>query len=156
MKREADACIARVEAQTESRVRHLQGELAQAQQLTDQAKAETRIAHDCIARAETEANERLSCAWAEIEDRVIRLKADLAQAELRADRAEQWLVLIRREIEANLMPLFASMHERVTGSELSRAVPPASEARDNARASSTPSVASNVAVEKDSDFKSSP
>jgi hypothetical protein len=44
----------------------LQGELAQAQQLTDQAKAETRIAHDRIARAETEANERLSRAWAEI------------------------------------------------------------------------------------------
>ena len=39
------------------------------------------------------------------------------------------------------------MHERVTGSEISRAVPPASEARDNARASSTPSVASDVAVE---------
>jgi hypothetical protein len=107
MKREADARIARVEAEAESRVRHLQGELAQAQQLTDQAKAETRIAHDRIARAETEANERLSRAWAEIEDRVIRLKADLAQTELRADRAEQWLVLIRREIEDNLMPSLA-------------------------------------------------
>jgi hypothetical protein len=88
-----------VEAEAESRVRHLQGELAQAQQLTDRAKAEARIAHDGIARAEIEANERFSRAWVEIEDRVIRLKADLAQAELRADRAEQWLVLIRREIE---------------------------------------------------------
>jgi hypothetical protein len=39
-----------------------------------------------------------------IEDRFIRLKADLAQAELRAERAEQLLVLIRREIEDNLMP----------------------------------------------------
>jgi chromosome segregation ATPase len=106
MKREADARIARV-AEAESRIRHLQGELAQAQQLTDQAKAETRIAHNRIARAETEANERLSRAWAEIEDRVIRLKADLAQTELRADRAEQWLVLIRREIEDNLMPSLA-------------------------------------------------
>ena len=98
-KREADTRIARVEAEAESRVRHLQGELAQAQQLTDRAKAEARIAHDGIARAEIEANERFSRAWVEIEDRVIRLKADLAQAELRADRAEQWLVLIRREIE---------------------------------------------------------
>ena len=70
----------------------------------DQAKAETRIEHDRIARVETEANERLSRAWAEIEDRFIRLKADLAQAELRAERAEQLLVLIRREIEDNLMP----------------------------------------------------
>jgi hypothetical protein len=57
------------------------------------AKAETRIAHDRIAHVETEANERLSRAWAEIEDRFIRLKADLAQAELRAERAEQLLVL---------------------------------------------------------------
>jgi hypothetical protein len=103
-KREAAARIARGEAEAESRVRHLQGELAQAQQLTDQAKAETRIAHDRIAHVETEANERLSRAWAEIEDRFIRLKADLAQAELRAERAEQLLVLIRREIEDNLMP----------------------------------------------------
>jgi hypothetical protein len=46
-----------------------------------------------IAHVETEANERLSRAWAEIEDRFIRLKADLAQAELRAERAEQLLVL---------------------------------------------------------------
>ena len=41
---------------------------------------EARIAHDGIARAETKANERLSRAWAEVEDRVIRLKTDLAQA----------------------------------------------------------------------------
>jgi predicted phage-related endonuclease len=71
------------------------------------AKAETRIAHDRIAHVETEANERLSRAWAEIEDRFIRLKADLAQAEGRAERAEQLLVLIRREIENNLMPPLA-------------------------------------------------
>ena len=106
-KREAAARVARGEAEAESRVRHLQGELAQAQQLTDQAKAETRIAHERIARVETEANERLSRAWAEIEDRFIRLKADLAQAEGRAERAEQLLVLIRREIENNLMPPLA-------------------------------------------------
>jgi hypothetical protein len=116
----------------------LEGELAQAKKLTDQAKADARIAHDRIVHAETEANERLSRVWAEIEDWVIRLKADLAQAELRADRAEQWLALIRREIEDNLMPSFAAMHERVTGSELRRAVPPASEARDNAPAATTP------------------
>ena len=30
----------------------------------------------------------------------------LAQTELRAERAEQWLVLIRREIEDNLMDVF--------------------------------------------------
>jgi hypothetical protein len=87
-RRDAEARIARMEADTESRVLQLQDELAQAKQLTDQARAEARIAHDRIARAQIEANERLSRAWAEIEYRVMRLKADLAQAELRADRAE--------------------------------------------------------------------
>jgi hypothetical protein len=113
-KREADARIAQVEAEAESRVRHLQGKLAQAKQLTDQAKADARIAHDRIARAEIEATDRLSRAWAEIEDRLISLKADLAQGELRADRAEKWLVLIRQEIEERLMPLFVAMHDRLT------------------------------------------
>ena len=87
-RRDAEARIARMEADAESRVLQLQDELAQAKQLTDQARAEARIAHDRIARAQIEANERLSRAWAEIEYRVMRLKADLAQAELRADRAE--------------------------------------------------------------------
>jgi hypothetical protein len=110
-KREVDERIARVEAEAESRVRHLQAELAQAQQLTDRANADAQLAQERIARAETEANERLRRAWAEIEDRFIRLKADLAQAELRADHAEQWLVVIRREIEDHLMPSFAAMHD---------------------------------------------
>ena len=145
--READARIARVEGEAESRILQLQGELAQARQLSDRAKAEARIAHDRIACAETETNERVSRLWAEMEERVIRLKADLAHAELRAERAEQWLALIHRDIEENLVPSIAAMHEGVTGSELSRAAPPASEARDNARASSSPSVASDVAVE---------
>jgi hypothetical protein len=43
--------------------------------------------------------------------------------------AARLLVAIRREIEDNFIPSFAAMHEEVTGSELSRAVPPASEAR---------------------------
>jgi predicted nucleic acid-binding Zn-ribbon protein len=145
-RREADARIVLVDAEAESRVRHLQGELAQAQQLADRAKGEAQIAHDRIVRAETEANERLSRAWAEIEDQVIRLKADLAQAELRAERAEQWLVLVRREIEDNLIPSFATMHERVTGRDPSRAVPPAREERDNAQPTSTFFVASDGAA----------
>ena len=102
------------------------------------------------ARAETEANERVRRARAEIEDRFICLKADLTQAELRADRAEQWLVLIRREIEDHLMPSFAAMHDRpiVAGSGLSRTVPFASEPSSFA-------VASDVASENEPDHKSS-
>jgi F0F1-type ATP synthase membrane subunit b/b' len=57
-----------------------------------------------ITRAEAEADERLGRARAEIEAQVSRLQADLAQAERRADRAEKWLVLIRREIEAISCP----------------------------------------------------
>ena len=136
-----------MKGEAESRILQLQGELARARQLTDRAKAEARIAHDRIACAESETNERVSRLWAEMEDRVIRLKADQAHAELRAERAEQWLALIHRDIEENLVPSIAAMHEGVTGSELSRAAPPASEARDNAQASSSPSIASDVAVE---------
>jgi len=35
---------------------------------------------------------------------VIRLEADLTEAKDRADRAEQWVMLIRREIEDHVMP----------------------------------------------------
>jgi chromosome segregation ATPase len=111
-KHEAAARIARVEAEAETRVRHLQAELAQAQQL--RAKEDAQIAQERIERAETETNERVRRAQAEMEDRFTRLKADLAQAELRADRAEKWLVVIRREIEDHFMPSFAAMHESPT------------------------------------------
>jgi arginine utilization protein RocB len=50
-RRDAEARIVRMEADAESRVLQLQDELAQAKQLTDQARAEARIAHGCIARA---------------------------------------------------------------------------------------------------------
>ena len=71
LKREADEYIARVKAEVESC--HSDGELAEAKQLTGHAKADARIAPKCIAGAETDTNERLSRAWAEIETRLIRL-----------------------------------------------------------------------------------
>ena len=149
-KREANARIAGVEAEAESRIRHLQAELAQARQLTDRAKADAQVAQERIAGAEIEANDRLHRAWAEIEDGFIRLKADLAQAELRADCAEQWLLVIHREIEDHLMPSFAAMHDRpiVGGNELSATVPSASEL-------SSFSGASDVASENEPDHESS-
>lgn len=51
-RRDAEARIARMEADAESRVLQLQDELAQAKQLPNQARAEARIAHDRIARAQ--------------------------------------------------------------------------------------------------------
>ena len=67
-----------------------------------------------IARADAEAKRNLDRGRVEIENDLGRLKADLAQAELRADRAEKWLVMIHREIEERLMPSFVVMHDRLT------------------------------------------
>jgi chromosome segregation ATPase len=116
-KREADERIASVEAETENRIGRLQGELAQE---CDRVKieADARIerisleADERVARAEAEGNKRLDRVRAEVEDQFSRLKANLAQAEVRADRAEHWLVMIRRQIEEHLMPSFAAMHDR--------------------------------------------
>jgi DNA anti-recombination protein RmuC len=107
--------IARLEAETENRVGRLQDELTQAKQGADQAKADIeRIKVEADARvagAEAEADKRLDRMRAEIEDQFSRLEADLAQAKVRADRAEQWLVLIRRQIEDHLMPSFTAMRD---------------------------------------------
>jgi DNA anti-recombination protein RmuC len=129
----ADARLDRIEREVDERVRleaekrvgRLLGELAQAQQRVVQVKAEAdaRIeqirleAHERVARAEAEADKRLDRALAELEDQFSHLKADFAQAKLRADHAEQWLVMIRREIEDHLMPSFAAMHDRLTPPE---------------------------------------
>src|SRR5262249_52994265 len=53
---------------------------------------------------ETEAQKRVEVIRRENEDKVLRLVVDLTDAKDRADRAEQWLMLIRREIEDHLMP----------------------------------------------------
>jgi hypothetical protein len=121
-KREADERVARLEAEAEDRVHRLRGEFAQAKQDADRVKveADARIAgiktnaDDRITRAVAEADERLGRARSEMEAQIRRLETELAQAELRADRAEQWLVMIRREIEGRLMPSFAAMHDRLT------------------------------------------
>jgi hypothetical protein len=41
------------------------------------------------------------------------MRGELAQAKMRAERAERWLVQIRREIESQLMPVLATMHDRL-------------------------------------------
>jgi len=105
---EADGRAGRLWAEAETAVAKLQSD---ANARIDRTKRE---AEARIAPVEAEANERLSRVRAEIEDRFSRLGTDLAQAELRTDRAEQWLALIRREIEDHLMPSFAAMHDRLT------------------------------------------
>jgi chromosome segregation ATPase len=118
--RQAEERIARQEAEAKNLVSRLQGELALAKQGAERVKAESdarieRIkieADERVARAQAEAEERLDRARAEIEGQFSRLEADVAQARQRADRAEQWLVQIRREIEGHLMPSFGAVHGR--------------------------------------------
>jgi hypothetical protein len=110
--READERIDRLKAEAQNQIGRLQNELAQATRGIDQVKDEagTRIeaikmeADARIDAVESEAKKRVDVIRRENEDKVIRLEADLTEAKDRADRAEQWVMLIRREIEDHLMP----------------------------------------------------
>ena len=110
--READERMDRLNAEAQHRIDRLQNELAQATRGIDQAKAEVdkrieSVKMEADARVdalETEAKKRLDIIRRENEDKVLQLEADLTEAKNCADRAEQWLVLIRREIEDHLMP----------------------------------------------------
>ena len=110
--READERIARLKAEAENQFGRLQNELAQATRGIDQVKAEAdkrieRVKMETDARVasmETDAKKRIDIIRRENADKVLRLEADLTQAKNRAERAEQWLMLIRREIEEHLLP----------------------------------------------------
>ena len=52
-----------------------------------------------VASVEIDAKKRIDIIRRENEDKILRLEADLTQAKNRANHAEQWLMLIRREIE---------------------------------------------------------
>jgi hypothetical protein len=109
---EAKAIIQEVRSNAQNQIGRLQNELAQAIRGIDQVKdqAATRIetvkmeADARVDAVETEAKKRVDVIRRENEDKVIRLEADLTEAKDRADRAEQWVMLIRREIEDHLMP----------------------------------------------------
>ena len=110
--READERIDRLKADAQNQIGRLQDELAQATRGIEQVKDEagTRIesvkmeANARVEAAEAEAKKRVDVIRRENEDKVLRLEADLAQAKDRAERVEQWLMLVRREIEEHLMP----------------------------------------------------
>ena len=57
-----------------------------------------------VASVEIDAKKRIDIIRRENENKILRLEADLTQAKNRANHAEQWLMLIRREIEEHLMP----------------------------------------------------
>ena len=110
--READERMDRLKAEAQNQIGRLQNELAQATQGIDQVKAEAgkrieSVKMEADARVdavEAEAKKRVDIIRRENEDKVLRLEADLTEAKNRADRVEQWLMLIRREIEDHLMP----------------------------------------------------
>jgi chromosome segregation ATPase len=66
-----------------------------------------------VKRTMREADERVEHLRAETENRMNHMRGELAQAKMRAERAERWLVQIRREIESQLMPVLATMHDRL-------------------------------------------
>ena len=110
--READERIDRLNADAQNQIGRLQNELAQATRGIDQVKDEagTRIesikmeANARVEAVETEAKKRVDVIRRENEDKVLRLVVGLTEARDRADRAEQWLMLICREIEDHLVP----------------------------------------------------
>ena len=69
---------------------------------------------------ETDANKRIDIIRRENEDKILRLEADLMQAKNRADGAEQWVMLIRREIEDHLMPAMRDGPKQTNPAERSR------------------------------------
>jgi hypothetical protein len=110
--READERIDRLKAEAQNQIGRLQNELAQATCGIDQVKDEAgariesvRMEADArVDAVETAAKKRVDVIRRENEDKVIRLEADFTEVKDRADRAEQWVMLIRREIEDHLMP----------------------------------------------------
>ena len=117
--REGDERIARLRAEAQHQIGSLQRELAQATCGIDQVKAEadSRIegieteANARVAAMEAEAKKRIDLVQREKEDKVIRLEADLTEAKNRADRAEEWLMRIRRELDDHLMPSIAATRD---------------------------------------------
>jgi chromosome segregation ATPase len=120
-KRELDERVAGAVAEADKRMIRARDELAQAQQAAARAKAEaeTRVrdaqaeAQEEVAHAQAEANARLDRMRADFEEQLALLKADLAQSNNRAERAEHWLGQIRQEIEGRLMPSLASTRDRL-------------------------------------------
>ena len=110
--READERIDCLKAEARNQIGRLQNELAQATRGIDQVKDEAGMrietvkmeADARVGAVESEAKKRVDVIRRENEDKVIRLEADLTAAKDRANRAEQWVMLIRREIEDHLMP----------------------------------------------------
>ena len=126
--READERIVGLKAEAENQFGRLQNELAQATRGTDHVKGEADKRIECVkmetdarvASVEIDAKKRIDIIRRENEDKILRLEADLMQAKNRADGAEQWVMLIRREIEDHLMPAMRDGPKQTNPAERSR------------------------------------
>jgi hypothetical protein len=122
--RETDERIGRLKAEAQNQIGRLQNELAQATRGIDRVKAEAdkRIesvkmeADARVAAVETEAKKRIDVMRRENEG----LETNLTEAKNRAERAEQWRMLIRREIEDHLMPAMRDGPKQTNPAERSR------------------------------------
>ncbi len=131
---EAEERLGLARAEVEQHFARLEGDLARARELADRAKVEAdgridrvvrgvdeRVARaeaDALARAQAEAERRHGQMRAEVEGHFTRLEEELARTHARAERAEQWLQLIQRQIEGHLLPTFAAAHDRMTPPEM--------------------------------------
>jgi hypothetical protein len=110
--------------EAQNQIGRLQNELAQATRGIDRVKAEAdkRIesvkmeADARVAAVETEAKKRIDVMRRENEG----LETNLTEAKNRAERAEQWRMLIRREIEDHLMPAMRDGPMQTNPAERSR------------------------------------
>jgi gas vesicle protein len=126
---DADAGVDRTIREADERIARLQAELlARAKRDIEQVKAEADIhierikieAEARVAAAQREAKKRFELMQGENEEKILRLEADLVEANNRAERAEQWLILIRREIDDNFIPAMKTMHNLMRGKPIKR------------------------------------
>src|SRR5437588_4924419 len=116
---DTDERLARVRAEIEAAFTRLEVELAEARQRAEGARAEAdaqinrigREADERIRTVETDAERCFEHLRAGARDQVTRLEIELAEAKRRAERAEQWLVRIREEVDGGLMPSFAAVRK---------------------------------------------
>ena len=115
--REAHERVAQLQAQAENEIGRLQNDLSQATSDIDQLKADAddrvksvkRETDTRVASIENDAKTRIDVIQREHEDKVFRLETELTEATNRANRAEQWVMLVHNEIEHRLMPSVTAM-----------------------------------------------
>jgi len=122
--REAHERVTELQAEAEKEIGRLQNELSQATRDMDKLKADAddrveyvkRETDARVASMENDAKKRIDVMQRENEDKFLHLETELAQVTNRANRAEQWVMLVHNEIEHSLMPSVTAMRVGPTSS----------------------------------------